>query len=168
MRTLWGANVTQQYLQGATIALDADPAHRLYSTDLFPLEVYGPNAIGNDQGATVQGPDIGSPQLVGGMPTNLQPYCYRSVTSNPGELPKCPSTIDDNEPGHQWDFTVGVGVEPKCSATTHCWGPDEADNWATRGAINAGLLVYLYLRDLADGRQVALPPYNKCSALPSP
>jgi mono/diheme cytochrome c family protein len=43
----------------------------------------------------------------------------------------------------------------------------DIDQWATRGAINAGLAVFLYLQDLASGKTTALPPYNQCEKLPS-
>ena len=41
----------------------------------------------------------------------------------------------------------------------------DADKWATRGAINAGLAVFLYLDQLSKGLIQAKPLYNQCELL---
>ena len=44
----------------------------------------------------------------------------------------------------------------------------DADKWATRGAVNAGLAVFLYLDQLERGNVHPKPLYNHCEQLTSP
>jgi mono/diheme cytochrome c family protein len=148
------------------IAGGADSSLQPYSTDLFPPELYGPNPVGNDQGAI----DQDGIHPIDGPNPNFQPWCYRNASSSPEELPKCPSTIDDGSVSMaSVDLNIlQGGTTPTCSTTTQCWGPAEADRWATRGAINTGLVVYLYLQALANPTvtNVTPPtPYNRCELL---
>jgi len=127
-----------------------------FSLDLYDPAFYGSYPVGNDLGLQDDG---------GVTPTNLQPYCYRPEFVDPSspQTPLCPSTV---APYVARDLSAEAGGEPLCSNNvTHCWGPKEADAWATRGAINAGLAVYLYLQAVANQSQPILPPYNKCQAL---
>ncbi|HXI58459.1 MAG TPA: hypothetical protein VNO55_20470, partial [Polyangia bacterium] len=39
----------------------------------------------------------------------------------------------------------------------------DGDKWATRGAINAGLAVFLYLKDLESSTTPPQPAYNHCN-----
>jgi hypothetical protein len=41
----------------------------------------------------------------------------------------------------------------------------DANTWGTRGAINAGLAVFLYIDQLSRGMITAKPPYNQCDQL---
>jgi mono/diheme cytochrome c family protein len=163
-----------------SIGVSTDSKNRLFSTDLFDPAFYlapdgSPWDVGNDTGAIDHGISAG----------NLQPWCYRRGTvgdSDASETPVCPPTIDDGRtaPNSSSDLLVGENAPdagasplPGCRGSTtnptdyHCWGPDEADSWATRGAINAGLVVFLYLQEVAKGTVTPLPPYNKCALLSS-
>jgi mono/diheme cytochrome c family protein len=42
---------------------------------------------------------------------------------------------------------------------------DDANRWAIRGAINAGVAVFLYVDGLARGQITPKPPYNQCERL---
>jgi mono/diheme cytochrome c family protein len=154
----------------------------LFSTDLFDpdangnLGLYAGQQLGNDRGDVEAEPGFSA--------TNLRPWCYRrGGTGGTPRTPQCPSTIDDGRsaPRPVGGDNLGVGMVmpddagalllPSCrgndgaSTDYHCWGPVEADQWATRGAINAGMAVYLYLQELANGSVTPLPPYDKCEAL---
>jgi hypothetical protein len=154
---------------------------RMFSTDLFDPAAYGPYPVGNDRGTTDDdGIHWGNPDW------NLQPWCYRTAggDASTGPQPTCPPTINDpSAAAAPVRDALGEGVDvpndagalppPACQGSGsgidyHCWGPVEVDQWATRGAINAGLAVYLYLQQLANQTAVALPPYDKCEALAPP
>jgi mono/diheme cytochrome c family protein len=45
-----------------------------------------------------------------------------------------------------------------------CWGNDEANQWAVRGAISAGASIYLYAQSIENSTPA--PDYNQCSLLP--
>jgi hypothetical protein len=40
------------------------------------------------------------------------------------------------------------------------------ENWATRGAINAGLAVFLFLQEFERGTITPKPLFNQCEKLP--
>ena len=44
-----------------------------------------------------------------------------------------------------------------------CFSDDGANRWAVRGAINAGMAVYLYVKSLENG--TPSPDYNQCNLL---
>jgi hypothetical protein len=121
-------------------------------TDLFPNDpsFYGSNPVGNDQG------EIDSSLL----PTNLRPYCWRrSDPGYTGQQPPCPNAIDDGT----LYLIPGTGYTP---ANPHAIGKAEMDRWATRGAINAGFAVFLYLDAIAKDPSLRVPDYTQCAQLP--
>ena len=147
------------------IVVSVDPKNRYYSTDLFPQSVYGANPVGNDRNEIDPG---------GITADNLRPWCFRKSSAGPGQTPLCPdgtngtSVIDNGDPNSAAtganDFpTLTATLEPTC--TNGCWGPDEADRWATRGAINAGFAVFLYLDAVTKGTIPRLPDYTQCEQL---
>jgi hypothetical protein len=93
---------------------------------------------------------------VGVQPTNELPWCWIAAANdlaaaktyahehavNGQDLPECPSGWSAGQ------FTA-----------------EQQDAWATRAAINAGLAVFVYLDDLAQGRIPRFRAYNEC---PSP
>jgi hypothetical protein len=157
IRAIHGSN-DPHYSQG--ISVDVDTDGHMFSLDLFPPDptLYGPNPVGNDRGGT---------DATGIAPDNLQPWCYRASSSEPSQQPQCPPSIDDGQGGIAegvgLDFTAEKDQPPTC--TNHCWGPADADRWATRGAINAGFAVFLYLDGLAKQTIPRLPDYAHCEEL---
>jgi hypothetical protein len=153
------------------IVVSVDSKGRFYSKDLIAPSVYGANPIGNHLGAT---------DPAGITAENLRPYCYRaSSAAGASDAPLCPpykvasdgtvSGIDS--PGASLILDIGLTpdlvsetLEPLCK--NGCWGPNEADRWASRGAINAGFAVFLYLDAITKGTLQRLPDYNQCEQLP--
>ncbi len=105
------------------------------ANSLLHAASYPPSApVGNDRGGT-------DPGL---QPDNLWPWCaYATSGSLPANLPACPPAI----------VTAANSVTP-----------DEADAWAVRGAINAGLGVFTYVESLET--RDPPPDYNQCEQLP--
>jgi hypothetical protein len=147
----------------------SETPERIYSTDLFPQEKFGnASPVGNHQG-TIDS-CLAVPGTTGcAVPANnLRPYCFRSSSAGPGEVPLCPLNIDNptadpNDTGVLNGLKIDGSEEPNC--TNGCWGPNEADRWATRGAINAGFAVFLYLDQLTKGVVPRLPDYDQCEQL---
>jgi hypothetical protein len=151
-----------------SIAVFQDNRNRPFSTDLFSPSVYGANPVGNDQGITDSGGIAATPP--GQLPANLRPYCFRkSGAGDPGEAPICPTQIDNGDPnaystGANPVESLDTNYKPQC-APNGCWGPVEADQWATRGAINAAFGVFLYLDRIERGIIQRLPDYDQCEKL---
>jgi hypothetical protein len=162
VRAIYGAVDTR--VQN-TIAVDVDSNGHLFSADLFSPDptIYGQYAVGNDRGTVDEG---GITAANGAMPTNLQPWCYRPASSLASDQPQCPPTIDNHQSHPVREVAAESGGALTC-APYHCWGPDDADRWATQGAINAGYAVFLYLQALSQGAITSLPPYNRCDLLNS-
>jgi mono/diheme cytochrome c family protein len=53
---------------------------------------------------------------------------------------------------------------PICPTGVTYWSTATAQRWAVRGAINAGIAVYLYVHDL-EGKSAPDPDYNQCELL---
>ena len=72
------------------------------------------------------------------------------------KLPWCPASLFVKAPDlkEKWQFRYR-GAEDFFDATA----------WASRGAINAGLAVFLYLQDLETGKRTPQPSYNECEKL---
>ncbi len=130
-------------------------------------ENYPPNTlIGNDQGATETtlagncGPGTGQSCI---SPTNLWPWCVdvssltAAVTDTTAaalqayasslNLPMCPDALQ--QPAHWW------------------MAESDGNVWAVRGAVNAGLSVFLYLQWL-ETQSSPPPDYDQCTQLPQP
>ena len=74
-------------------------------------------------------------------------------------LPWCPSSLFAKAPdkSDKWQLQSKlVGGD---------WKFVDIDAWATRGAANAGLFVFLYLQDLETGKRTPQPAYNECEKL---
>jgi mono/diheme cytochrome c family protein len=124
-----------------------------------------------DPGAYGQSP-VGDQSGPGGAltSTNFFPWCVSLdqvsaknqaaaqafVLAN--QLPVCPMSI-----GAQCSTTAPDGQ------TAPCWSADRMDQWAARGAINAGLAVYTYIDGLVTGfsqGKSPKPTYDQCGQLP--
>jgi len=73
-------------------------------------------------------------------------------------LPYCPDYLFQNT---KYKFATPLNDNQQLTY------PD-ADKWATRGAVNAGLAVFLYLDQLERGNVHPKPQYNHCEQLTSP
>jgi hypothetical protein len=90
---------------------------------------------------------------VGGPAGNLIPYC-------PSEL----FATGPNGAGmvtQKWQ--LAYTYDPSMGGNVYT----DANDWATRGAINAGLAVFLYVDGLSKGTIVPKPPYNQCERIGS-
>ena len=70
-----------------------------------------------------------------------------------------------------WQSRAGAGTAPPyCPDSFLAWeqnffSEQDAESWATRGAMNAGLAVFLYLDALAKGDAQRPVPHNRCEEL---
>ncbi len=109
--------------------------------------------VGNAAGGT-------DPSLVA---TNLWPWCVdeRAATSSQAAwissagLPICPGSVK---------AASDACLHGQSPATGTCFGNDEANRWAVRGAINAGFSVFLYVQSIENSSPP--PDYNQCELLP--
>jgi mono/diheme cytochrome c family protein len=140
----------------ANVNADAASVWHYWSPDLVGQDIYGPNPVGNDRGGV---------DPSGVLPTNLRPWCV--VGSTDPSKPACPARVAAAAPsllGAQ--STVTLQSPAVCAnGSADCWSPADADRWATRGAINAGMSVFLYLDALSKGTTQAQPDYSQCQLL---
>jgi mono/diheme cytochrome c family protein len=93
--------------------------------------------------------------------TNEWPWCVDDTAATGAQtawiaannLPVCPDSI----------LTQSHGCATGQS-TTNCFDNDAANQWAVRGAINAGLSVFTYVRSIENSSPP--PDFNQCSQLP--
>ena len=93
--------------------------------------------------------------------TNVWPWCIDDSTATATQsawiaanvLPTCPASVK----------TASHACATQQPGAT-CFGDDDANRWAVRGAINAGFGVFLYVQSL-EGTGPA-PDYDQCTLLP--
>lgn len=129
----------------------SDDVEHDWSTDLVKPEVYGASPVGNDRGGV-------DPNGI--TPTNLRPWCV--IGSTDPAKPACPAVVAS---AATKTLNANFGNTSCGDATTNCYSPDDADRWATRGAINAGLAVFVYLDAVVKGTEPVLPDYTQCELL---
>jgi|GEM_PF-575067 len=125
-------------------------------------------------------------------PSNLLPWCI-AVTDAAGnplrkDVNKMDITVkrpDPNNPGLLVEVKVTLeeyirelklyqinGQAPLCPpaflAPANMWREAELDQWAVRGAMNAGFSVFAYLSKVSSGEITPMPPVNSCNLLPTP
>ena len=72
----------------------------------------------------------------------------------------------------QWEAHAGSGSEPPycpdafLAQSDNLFTADDVERWATRGAMNAGMAVFLYLDALSKGQKQHAIPYDHCEQLP--
>jgi hypothetical protein len=128
------------------------PASRLPTTRAFPL--------GNDRG----GVDMGL------LPNNLMSWCIIKPTgfnSTPESVVAQQAYID----AHHAADGQPLPICPDELFPTHNPFQDRMfeaalDQWATRGAVNAGFSVFLYLDRVMRGTIKRVPDYDHCEQLP--
>ncbi len=120
--------------------------------------------VGNEQGAVVpyayaSAPDAG----VGVDPatTNRWPWCVADTLAGSEATATQEAYLHDN-----YFPTCTTEVTTKLAASildNTCYNADDAKKWAVRGAINAGMSVFTYVRSLeASG---PAPDYDQCNLL---
>lgn len=116
---------------------------------LYKRAGYGGEPVGDGEGRVVKGIS----------PFNKTPWCVRKIDADTNaklearwaaahpdsKLPFCPDKFLGNEANRLTDQDV--------------------DDWARRGAINAGLAVFLYLDAVSKGEIKPLPDYDQCDKL---
>ena len=141
-------------IQSSSFQLAIDENGGLVSAASYPAGV----PVGNERG----GVDVGglctdAPQCQ----PNLWPWCVDVTSATSAQaawvasanLPACPAS-------------VVAGSKPcvESAKGAACFGNDDGNRWAVRGAINAGFAVYLYVDSLENVGPA--PDYNQCSLLP--
>ena len=121
----------------------------LKADNLFPL-CYMPDAV----------PQPGGVNLI-------EERANDAVHGAPGKVPPCPL---DWIHGKQADGTPTALRIDKYYAPGQPFTPDhtvpvDQNIWAARGAMNAGLAVFLYLQDLIVEKKPAMPAFNQCEQL---
>jgi hypothetical protein len=69
------------------------------------------------------------------------------------QLPVCPSSV----------LTVSQSCTSPTASVASCFGNDAANKWAVRGAINAGMSVFLYVQSIETSGPA--PDYDQCALL---
>ncbi len=138
------------------LAIDTAYASGGVQGSLLPASVYpAGTAIGNEHGAV-------DASL---LPTNLWPWCIDDRSATPSQekwlndtlIPatsaaRCPPQVTTASDNCKESSPVGA-----------CFGNDAANQWAVRGAINAGFSVFLYVQSLET--RTPPPDYNQCELL---
>jgi hypothetical protein len=122
----------------------------------FPQKFSAASAIGNQAGEV-------SPSLTA---SNTFPWCVLPATTTEDQAWLATQTTNKGAalPLCPVDFAVKANQYSKDDASVLV----DVDKWATRGAINAGLAVFLYLDSLIGKGQPVPPRYNECKLLKAP
>lgn len=125
---------------------------------LIDPSAYGQNPVGDQNGP------VGSLDA-----NNAFPWCVSLDQASPQNLPAANAFIQQNNLA-VCPLKVGTAACPTTSdgGTPPCWGADRVDQWATRGAINAGLAVFTYIEGLVatlSNGQTPAPTYDQCNLL---
>lgn len=125
----------------------AIPLSRLYRRDRYPSDrLVGDPARGFAPGVSADNP---------------APWCLDRPTS---------SSVQEKL-SVTWATTLGITSEPPYCPESYVADPSNAftaaerDRWTLRGALNAGLAVFLYLDALTRGDASPLVPYDRCEDL---
>jgi hypothetical protein len=133
-------------------------------TDFYAPEKYGANPVANHRGQVIS---------EGIAPDNYFPWCIRQPDNdqdkaaiddwignhlaNAKALPYCPATDKD---GNQYVSRASGGI----TGDAHL-DREQLVRWTVRGAVNAGLVTYVYLNQLASGDLAPTPAYDHCEEL---
>ncbi len=128
------------------LAIDTYAPGTIVAASSYPAGV----AVGNGVGGA-------DPTL---QDSNVWPWCVDDTAATSAQsawitnngLPTCPASVKS--------------ASHACASQQEgavCFGNDEANQWAVRGAINAGMSVFLYVQSLETTD--AAPDYNQCTLL---
>jgi mono/diheme cytochrome c family protein len=139
------ALVVEPAIQGGVLNLSGGATvGTLVSASVYPSGV----PVGNEQGGTNASIDD----------ANAWPWCIDISAATSGQaswaqnsgFPVCPDAVTQAEHACQ-------------TATGPCFGTTEGNGWAVRGAINAGMSVFLYVQSIEGPGPP--PDYTQCSSL---
>jgi mono/diheme cytochrome c family protein len=151
---LLGPSTLSTSLLGVNTIQGTDYSLSITPTDFVLSALYPSGApVGNHRGETVD---------TGLDASNLWPWCVdpKAPSATPdwvaahSQWPQCPASVLQLKTTCQKSNTAPPGT---------CFDNDAANAWAVRGAINAGLAVYLYLLSIED--KGPDPDYDQCSLL---
>jgi mono/diheme cytochrome c family protein len=102
---------------------------------------------------------------MGIQPGNTAPWCLQKAFDQ--------ATAD--RVSQEWQAQGGTGQPPYCpdaflgtdDAPANVFNDKDVERWATRGAMNAGMSVFLYLDALAKGKKAHPTPFDHCEQLQS-
>ena len=141
-------------IQDSSYNLDIDGNGGLVAAANYPAGT----PVGNDRGGVDEGGLCSDPTQC--ATPNLWPWCVDETGAtamqqawiSAGNLPLCPASV--------------IAASKPCggqAAGAACFGNDDANRWAVRGAINAGFSVFTYVESIENtGPQ---PDYNQCNLL---
>ncbi len=126
------------------------------------IDTYAPGALVAASGYPADAPvGDGAGGVAGSLlPANFWPWCVDDSTATSAQaawimasaIPVCPPAV---KTASHACATGQVGAT--------CFGNVDASSWAVRGAINAGMSVFLYVQSLESSGPA--PDYNQCSLL---
>jgi mono/diheme cytochrome c family protein len=173
---------------GSGSGSDGQAAASCSGLTIDPKSFYWGDAVGADGASVFAGATVMDQRgnLVAGIaPGNLQPTCVRSPTD-----PAQQAAVDAYLQGHPVEGDGGSNVIPRCPTALFAPATDGAGNliqkwalkvgtdpstgnlvysdantWALRGAINAGLAVFLYVDQLSKGLVTPKLGYNECDRM---
>jgi hypothetical protein len=140
-----------------------DPANDFYPADPshYPSDAW----VADHQGNVVKGVTS----------DNLAPWCLRKP-KNAAQLQVAQDWIDNNPAKNHLPLPFCPTTDPSGAAYIPPDAPssardslhlteDDLRKWALKGAINAGILVFLYVNDMVTGKVQPKPAYNHCELL---
>ena len=108
--------------------------------------------VGNEQAMTV-------PYAATG---NRWPWCVADTLAGQVASAAQEGYLDDNHIPRCPQQSVDA-LTACVQTSTSCFGIDDANKWAVRGAINAGMAVFTYVRSIENS--APLPDYDQCTLL---
>jgi mono/diheme cytochrome c family protein len=136
-------------------------ANALIDPGVYAAAKSGQNPVGDETGATQKALTAG----------NNFPWCVAPDIGGASDLPGVTSYLAaNNVPVCPVPMAGQCPAEPPDGGgTPQCWSSDRIDQWASRGAINAGLAVFTYVEALENNLSQGLPAnptYDQCQQLP--
>jgi mono/diheme cytochrome c family protein len=144
-------------------------AFALVDPSLYPAGA----TVGNERGGLDSGlvPPTATNVLPGATnPGNLWPWCFDDNVNNLEDQSAWVTYIAENNlsgyicPSSVKTVSENCALNPPVQPTGgSCFGNDRANQWAVRGAINAGMSVFLYVQSIETTGPA--PDYNQCELL---
>jgi hypothetical protein len=139
-------NSPQLQVEGATFPLEGVTPPVVVYKSLFKRSAWpAGQPIGDHRGNTVASLDD----------SNLAPWCVQAEASQEAALASIEKRLGKSLP------RCPRGLNRQANSLTE----EEGKHWTTRGAANAGLAVYYYLKGIADGSIAVKPAYDRCEDL---
>jgi hypothetical protein len=117
---------------------------------LFRRDKYGIAPVGDPKGVIRNGIDA----------FNAAPWCIRTPSDDVKQKLEADYWPSNAAPGSKIPY-----CPPNLLTEGNRLSPDELDLWSRRGAMSAGLAVFLYLDNLTKGQLQRVPDYDRCEEL---